>query len=138
MSSKVAYVIQEAHPDYKRPSVSTYFGTIDESEMKAFFIEQVTDFIFHICYDANVKSSNDIKKIWTNFYQEYYMDNAPWSANIFINGEWMHSTPSNEEIYECYIKMKADYEKEPDEEEDDNNVIDSADNSIAKLYDEIE
>ena len=128
MTPNIPYVISEAHPDYKRPYLLQDFGVVDEKLIDTFFVEKVVEFI----YDRNgedIKSVDDISNFWYNYFDEYYMDNSPWDALIFINGEWKNVTPTDIEIFECFQRMKKEQEQleqeqlelELEEEEEDKN-----------------
>ena len=95
MLSKIPYVISEAHPDYKRPYLFDNFGSIDENIIDTFFVETVSEFILDRKDINTISSITDIEDFWNYYYQEYYMENAPWTAMIFINGNWKSITPSN-------------------------------------------
>jgi len=113
MSNKIPYVISEAHPDYKRPCLFERFGVVDEMMIEIFFVEKVTEFIYDRIDSDNVQSEDDITRFWENYYDEYYMDNTPWEARIFINGEWENVCPTDIQIFECLQRMIKD---ENDEE----------------------
>lgn len=114
MSSKIAYVIHIAYPDYKSPRVEINYGTICERNMKDFFVKEVTKFIYEITNPKNITSPKDITLFWDNYYSEHYLGNSPWNVDIFINGQWESAMPSDKQIYKCYCKMKAEYEAESD------------------------
>ena len=113
----IPYVISEAHPDYKRPSLQQDFGVVKEEEMKTYFLDRICNFILErTCHD-NLKSQYDIEKFFHTFFDEIYMDNSPWDALVFINGEWENMTPSCEEIWE-HIQLLKLQEKEDEEQEE--------------------
>ena len=100
MSEKIPFVISEAYPDYKRPFVNQIFGTCYRNEISYYFIEKASDFIFERVASSSLNDVIDIKNFWFNYYDEYYMDNTPWEATIFMDGKWLNVTPSDEEIFE--------------------------------------
>lgn len=106
MANKVPYVISEAHPDYKRPYLKQEFGTIEEDRFDTFFIEEVSEFILEREYINTINVVDDIKLFWRYYYDEYYMDNIPWEAKIFIYGKWKSVTPANELIFEHIMAIK--------------------------------
>jgi hypothetical protein len=112
MLSKIPYVISEAHPDYKRPYLFDNFGSIDENIIDTFFVETVSEFILDRKDINTISSITDIEDFWNYYYQEYYMENAPWTAMIFINGNWKSITPSNIEIFECIKRIKNEENEE--------------------------
>lgn len=118
MSNKIPYVISEANPDYKRPYLHQQFGTIDEQLIDTFFVEKVAEFICDRTDSDNITCIDDIIEFWENYYTEYYMDNSPWDAIIFINDEWKSACPSNFEIFECLNRMRTADKNEEDKQEE--------------------
>jgi hypothetical protein len=106
MANKVPYVISEAHPDYKRPYLKQEFGIIEEDRIDTFFIEEVSEFILEREYINTINDIDDIKLFWRYYYDEYYMDNIPWEAKIFIHGKWKSVTLANEVIFQNIIAIK--------------------------------
>jgi len=135
MTTKIPYVIYSAKPDYKRPSVDHKFGTVDENLLDTFFVEKAAEFIYYDNCDSdsvdNFKSVEDITKFWETYFCEYYMGNVPWDALIFINGEWKNVTPSDNEIFDYFMKIKNneklidDCEDEDEDEDEDENEDDN-------------
>jgi hypothetical protein len=124
MSAKIPYVILEAYPDYKRPYISKDFGVIDENEKDTYFIEKAARFIFDMCDSEtinNFNSVNDIDNFFNNYFDEYFMQNDPWSATIFINNSWESVIPTNAEIFECFNRLKTEYENDQENEEEEEN-----------------
>jgi len=121
MTTKIPYVISEAHPDYKRPFLLQDFGTIVENLLDTFFVEKAAEFIYDRTGDNDIETVDDIKNFWKNYFDEYYMDNSPWDAVIFINGKWKYVAPSNIEVFECLKRMKTVDKNEENEEEDKEN-----------------
>jgi hypothetical protein len=122
MSFKIPYVISEAHPDYKRPYLFDNFGAIDENMIDTFFVETVSEFILDRKDISTISSITDIEDFWNYYYQEYYMENAPWTAMIFIEGKWKSITPSNIEIFECIKRIKNEENRE-NEEKDEKQIL---------------
>jgi hypothetical protein len=120
MTLNIPYVISEAHPDYKRPYLLQDFGVVHEKMFDTFFIEKVAEFICYRTNSNDIKSVDDITKFWYNYFDDYYMDNSPWDARIFINGEWENVTPTDIQIFECIQRMKME-EKEEEQEENTQN-----------------
>jgi hypothetical protein len=106
MTNKIPYVISHAHPDHTRPCLSQEFGTIEENEIDLFFIEEVSEFILEREYINTINDIDDINLFWKNYYDEYYMDNLPWEATIFIHGKWKSVTPTNEVIFQHINAIK--------------------------------
>lgn len=103
----IPYVISSSYPDYKRPHLSQDFGTIDETQIGTFFIEQVSQFILDRFDIDEINELEDIEHFWNSYYDEYYMDNEPWQAMIFIEGEWRCVNPPNELIFHYIQGVKA-------------------------------
>lgn len=116
MSNKIPYVISESHPDYKRPYLDQDFGAIDENLKDTFFVEKAAEFIYDRTNSDDIRTVDDITDFWENYFNGYYMDNSPWEARIFMNGEWENACPTNVEIFECLNRMKIAEENEEDEE----------------------
>jgi hypothetical protein len=106
MTSKIPYVISEAHPDYKTPCLRQDFGTIEQDNIDGFFIEEVTEFILERQDIETINNVDDIESFWRYYYDEYYMDNPPWEARIFVHGEWKCVNPKNEVIFEHIQAIK--------------------------------
>jgi hypothetical protein len=106
MPNKIPYVISKAHPDHRRPYLSQQFGTVEEDEIDLFFIEEVSEFILEREYINTINHVDDIDLFWKNYYDEYYMDNLPWEAIIFIYGKWKSVIPTNELIFKHIMAIK--------------------------------
>lgn len=106
MSNKVPFVISEAYPDYKRPCLNQMFGACFNHEVSSYFINKAAEFIFERSHPDTVNTIEGIKNFWEQFYSDYYMDNHPWEANIFIDGKWVNVTPTDDEILERIQKLK--------------------------------
>jgi hypothetical protein len=106
MSNKVPFIISEAYPDYKRPCLNQMFGACFKHEIPSYFINKAAEFILERSDLDAVNNIEGIKDFWSQFYDEYYMDNHPWEANIFIDGKWVNVTPTDDEILERIQKLK--------------------------------
>lgn len=125
MSVKIPYVISESHPDYKRPWLNQQFGSIDENLKDTFFVEKAVEFIYERIDAEDIESVDDIQKFWDNYYDDCYMDNSPWDARIYINGEWENVCPTNIEIFECIQRIKSGEKinkEEPSVSSDDEEI----------------
>lgn len=111
----IPYVISVAHPDYKRPYLNQDFGVVKEEEIDTYFLHKVCEFILDRSGDddLNLQSINDF---FDNYFEEYFMMNAPWSAIVFRNGEWENVTPSYEKIWQ-HIQLLKLQENEDKKEE---------------------
>ena len=126
MSTKIPYIISEAHPDYKRPWLNQEFGSINETLKDTFFIEKITEFICSRISSNNIVSVDCIQKFWENFYDDTYMCNLPWEAKIFINEKWVSVCPTNIEIFEYIQELKSgdNAEEKMNCDDDDEEYID--------------
>jgi len=125
------YIIQIAYPCYKRPYIETIYGSeTDLEKAKSNIVKEllnhIGEYIDETLYNDE-PSSNPIKDIYDNYYNEYYMDNKPWEASVFIDGKWTNCTSTFEEIYNKYKEEKAkdkesDSNEEEEEEEDEQLV----------------
>jgi len=138
----IPYVISEAHPDYKRPSLDQDFGLVKEEEMDTYFLQKICDFILERIDINDLKCEYDIENFFENFYDEYFMSNSPWEAVIFRNGEWENMTPSFDKIWEHIKLLKLDEEKvqyheteEKFEEDEEINLTETDKEILVKLND---
>ena len=128
MTDKIPFIISSAHPDFKRPFLLQDFGTCYRNEISYYFIEKAAEFVFERVSPDSLNEVNDITNFWASYYDEYYMDNIPWEATVFMDRKWLNVTPSDDEIFERINKLKIW------EEEDDTRDYDKQ----AKLSDEEE
>jgi len=140
----IPFVISEACPDYKRPYLLQDFGTVKEEEMHTYFLERICFFILDRIDKDSITCAFDIEEFFGNYYNEYYMDNSPWDAMVFRNGDWENVNPSYESIWEQIQLMKSEDAETEDSEVDDANVDDANvddskevkdDASFTKIYD---
>jgi hypothetical protein len=131
----IPYVISEAHPDYKRPSLFQDFGVVKEDKMQGYFLDKVCEFILERTDIDSLKCCQNIESFFYNYYDEDYMDNVPWQAVVFINGEWENMTPSIDSIWEYIqiLKMQEEVEYQEEEEEDQLNLDDDEKETMKKL-----
>lgn len=129
MEEKIPFVISEAHPDWKRPFVLNQFGTCNKSDIPSYFIDKVAEFILDRSDPGELFDLEKIQIFWREYYSEYYMDNPPWEATIFIDGTWVNITPTDEETLEGIKKIilaEKNYiqqEEKIDENMDDEDAI---------------
>jgi len=120
----IPYVISEAHPDYKRPHMLQDFGVVIEEEIQLYFLDKVCEFILERTNIDTLKCCQSIENFFYNYYDENYMDNVPWQAMIFRNGEWENMTPSIESIWEYIQQLKLQvYSEEIVSEEDPEHIL---------------
>jgi len=123
----IPYVISEAYPDYKRPSLEHDFGVVKEEEIETYFLDRVSNFVLDRTGDNDL-SLQDVNKFFDNYFEEYFMMNDPWSAMVFRNGEWENVTPSNDKIWahiRLIILQEQEDNKEEDNKEEDNKEEDN-------------
>lgn len=107
MTDNIPYVITEAHPDYKRPWFNQRFGSINETLKDTFFVKKIAEFIYDNTDIDDIITLDFIEKFWKNYYQDSFMGNPPWEANIFVNGEWVSICPTNIEILEYFQQINT-------------------------------
>jgi len=115
----IPYVISEAKPDYKRPYLSQDFGVVKEDNMQEYFLDKVCEFILERTDIDSLKCRQNIEIFFSKYYDEDYMDNVPWKAVVFRNGEWENMTPSIESIWEYIQILKLELQEGKDEEKID-------------------
>jgi hypothetical protein len=137
----IPYVISEANPDYKRPYLYQDFGVVKEDAMQGYFLDKVCEFILERTDIDSLKCFQNIEAFFNNYYCEDYMDNVPWQAVVFRNGEWENMTPSIESIWE-YIQIlkleveeeyKEECEEDPEEYEERLNLDEDEKETMTKL-----
>ncbi len=106
MSQLVPYVISEAHPDYKSPSVKTIYGFVSQDELDNFLLNELVKFVWNFNDRFDLDSVDDIVNFWDNFYGNWSMMNPPWEAKAVINGKWIDVTPSDEKLFEKLVDYK--------------------------------
>ena len=117
----IPYVISVAYPDYKRPCVEHDYGIVKEEEMETYFSDEVSKFVLERTGNDDL-SLQDINEFFDNYFEEYFMMNAPWSAMVFRNGEWENATPSNDQIW-GHIRLLKLQEKEDKEKEEEETTL---------------
>ena len=127
----IPYVISTAYPDYKRPSLHQEFGVCLDIDFPNLFTNSCADFIFYRVSDNDIETPKDIESFFDNYYDEYYMGNNPWDANIFIDGEWRQFIPSYEDLFHRILFLKKqDTETETDNEFTDKNEYNNQNNEL--------
>jgi hypothetical protein len=114
MTTKIPYIISEAHPDCKRSYLHQDFGVVDKNMVDKYFIEKLSIFICDNYNEENIHSVEDIENFFNNYYNEFCMNNEVWKAMIFVDNEWKCVNPSNNDVFEYIKSMKI---KEEDYEE---------------------
>jgi len=87
----IPYIIETAHPDYKRPYVSvktkqTTYAQLETDLTNAYYWALVNV----IYYQEAEMTQESLDKFFENYYRETYMDNAPLSIMYFMNDEWYY------------------------------------------------
>jgi len=99
--SSVPYIIETAHPDYKRPGVLVQRKQITLDDLETDFVKGFIELEKQLAeeyFDALVNelyynvddpmTQESLDKFFENYYRESYMDNEPISISYFINGKW--------------------------------------------------
>ena len=102
----IPYVICEAKPDYKRPSIDHMYGIVEKSKLHSLLLEKLVEFVYDRIDLDKLNSIKDIEKFWYNFYTDSFMGNTPWSAAAVIDGEWEFVSPTDEELFEALMLEK--------------------------------
>jgi hypothetical protein len=116
MATNIPYILQFAHPDYKRPYVSTLCGSgLTENEivkeMEGHIYNYLIEYIGHDdIVSGKIRTYEDIHEI---IYSEYYMDNSVINERIFVDNEWKYSNID----YEEFLKRVMEKELKKDEPE---------------------
>jgi hypothetical protein len=121
----VPYIVCEAYPDYKRPRTRIETRTVHKSQLNACLLKHLVDFVFDRIDVDKLKSAADVGEFWEEFYAEYYMDNYPWEARAFIDGEWKFLNISDEALFAALVAEKennANREYCPYSDDDDNDT----------------
>lgn len=126
----IPYVISVSYPDYKRPCLCQDFGVVKEEEIQYYFLDKVCEFILDRINNNNLNCCQDIENFFNNYYDEYYMDNLPWEAMIFRNGEWENVNPSFELIWEHIQLIKIGKDSSEFKGEEVNETINEDDKKI--------
>lgn len=119
---QIPYVIVEAHPDCKRPWVSTHFCVVEETKLHSSILDSLVEFVYdRIGGSECVKSVKDIETFWDEFYSDKYMSMPPWEATAFIDGKWEDMSISNKELFDALIKeyQKSEISNEEEDKKED-------------------
>ena len=117
----IPYVIMEAHPDYKRPSIDHSFGVVPKNELDKLMLKQLALFVVDRIELDNMNSINDINEFWENFFIDRFMSNYPWDAMAFIDGKWVSVGPSNEDLFNELLTYKNKENRDDYEDETNDN-----------------
>lgn len=102
----IPYVIMEAHPDYNKPSVIHLWGSIKKSKLHEFLLKKLVEFVYDKINLQTLNEPRCIEKFWLQFYDNSYMSNIPWSAIMFVNGEWKYKFFNENELLNGLIKKR--------------------------------
>lgn len=101
---EIPYVITVAYPHDEAPFVDCTYGKAQtEEELSEILLKEVATFISE--QNDEIETDYELEKFWEKYYNECYMDNEPWEARAFINGEWKNVTPDDKDIVELLVKM---------------------------------
>jgi hypothetical protein len=92
----------------KIPYIYNLIGTIEETEYENFFLEDIVGFVYDIIDLDDLESVKDIDNLFDNFYtyDDFMLDDEPWSAYVFHNNTWKSIRPSNIDIYNKLMTEK--------------------------------
>ncbi|MFY7730497.1 MAG: hypothetical protein ACOVRN_13335 [Flavobacterium sp.] len=116
--TSIPYVIMEAEPDWKRPSILHHFGSVAEDEVNTFLLARLCDFILERIDIDQLTCEVDIDRFFETYYDECYMDNPPWDVKVFRGGEWMSAYPTHAAVWEHIQLVKHAEEQEEEQDED--------------------
>lgn len=110
-------VITRANPDYKRPSVSVQYLTLQSKDEMNNEIEKLI--LYH--YSYVIQSHPSIKSLWdlqSEIYSDMYMDNEVLTAQFFSteNGKW-EKVDIEMSLLSVIDKLRSSQEYEEDEDE---------------------
>jgi hypothetical protein len=143
--TSVPYIISIAYPDYKRPYLHQEFGVCKDEDVPNLFIDKCAEFIFDRTSDGDIESCQDINAFFENYFEYYYMDNMPWEATVFLDGEWVSIIPTDEELFnkiqffkqKCSEVIHQDIDVQSElfyEEESDKLDISQEDEDFFKMF----
>ena len=101
MSNKIPYLI--TYISYS--CVYNSKGTIDESLLEQFLLDEVSEYIINNSYSTKFELIDDVKKFWKR-YKGYNV----WEAYCIKNNDWINVTPSNEDILLNIYEMTRSFE----------------------------
>lgn len=101
MSNKIPYLI--TYISYS--CVYNNKGTIDESLLEQFLLDEVSEYIINNSCSTKFESIYDVKKFW-----ERYKGYNVWEAYCVKNNDWINITPSNEDILLNIYEMTRSFE----------------------------
>ncbi len=122
MSTIIPYVIIEYQSNLTREDVLPNFGMIQQDKLSDFLLTKMVNFVYHKIDVENINSVADIENLRTNIQ---------WEAMAVINGLWINVSPSNEELFNAFIKEKNTCYISSDEE--DIISVNSSVNSVESI-----
>lgn len=128
MDEIIPYVIMEAHPDYNKPKVVHLCGSIKKKHLNAFLLKNLVEFVYDKINLQTLNEPRCIENYWLQFYDNSYMSNIPWSAIIFINGDWQYKFFNENELLNGLIKKRDELyisSSDSDDSNDTNNTSES-------------
>ena len=111
-STIIPYIVETAHPDYKRPYVSVATKQTTANQLETALIDAYYDALVNELYyqKEGPMTQESLDKFFENYYSETYMDNAPLSIMYFMNGEWRYfDQPSIEILAKKYEEDSQEF-----------------------------
>jgi len=107
----VPYIVQTAHPDYKRPYVSLQTKETTYALLETTLIDEYYDALVNELYyqKEGPMTQESLDKFFENYYSETYMDNAPLSIMYFMDDKWYHFNQPPIEILAKKYEEDNDY-----------------------------
>lgn len=96
----IPYIVETAHPDYKRPCVSVATKQTTADKLETDLADAYYDaLVGELYYDyEGPMTQESLDKFFDNYYSETYMDNAPLSIRYFMDGKWLYFDQPSIEI----------------------------------------
>lgn len=97
----IPFIIEVAHPDWKRPSVDIFTGAAKSiPDLKAKLLRH---FYNELCgrldfdTDPDEWTPSEIRKKYEDHvFSDYYMENTSWSYRVFWENKWIHQNAIDE------------------------------------------
>jgi hypothetical protein len=99
-STIIPYIVETAHPDYKRPCVLVQTKQTTADQLEIALIDEYYDALVNELYyqKEGPMTQESLDKFFENYYHETYMDNSPLSIMYFMDGEWHYFDQPSIEI----------------------------------------
>jgi hypothetical protein len=107
----IPYIVETAHPDYKRPCVSVQTKQTTADKMETDLIDAYYDALVNELYyqEEGPMTQKNLDKFFDHYYSETYMDNTPLSIRYFMDGKWLYYDQPSIEILAKKYQEDNDY-----------------------------